>query len=52
MVSNTLQEVTEKLFLTDEGIYKAIWLAFCSQTFCILMRIDQFNNFTTDTGDI
>ena len=51
VISHALRDVTERLFLMDESIYKATWLGFCSYTFCISM-IDQFNNFTTDTGDI
>ena len=52
VVSHALREVTRRFILTDKSIYKATWFGFCLYTFCISMRIDQFNNFSTDTGDI
>ena len=50
VVFHAFWEVMERL--TDKCIYKTTWLGFCSFTVCISMWMDQFNNFTTDTGDI
>ena len=52
VVSHTALETTERHFLMNDRLYKATWLGILSNTFWFPMRIHQFNNFTTYTGDI